>query len=573
MTLSQLNPDDLTRPEPFRWTRTQTTQTLHDWHDSDASQRQFAQQTGVPRSTLQYWQHQRQYPDLEPALVDFFESPTGYRFLRRLVLAFHLVCNQAGHVGLRPLGDFLRHSQLDHFVAASYGVHQALASHLQEDLIAFAAEERQRLAGSMTAQTITACLDENFHGQHICLVAVEPVSNFLLVEAYHDRRDSLTWTTTLQQAVQGLPVNIIQITSDQAKGLLACAQDGFQAHHSPDLFHYQQELTRALSLPLQRHIDAAEKEVVQTQQDTQAQRQEQQQYEQKPRPVGRPPDWASDRYWCQFREAQAAKHLQACQARQQQSQQAIRGLADDYHPFDSGTGQPRTAAEVEQHLRGRLATVATVITAAGLGARSQEAVVRVERWLPLLVATIAWFWNRARLLVEELGLSEAAEQAIYQQLLPGLYWQGAAQRGRDREQQQQRRQLSKKLLSQAWSASGPLATLGESERAAVLRVAESVRRLFCRSSSSVEGRNGRLSLHHHGQGGLSSKRLQALTAVHNYVVQRSDGTTAAERFFGSKPRDVFTWLLERLPELPRPAKKPEKKPERPEAAAAGWPTP
>jgi hypothetical protein len=37
--------------------------------------------------------------------------------------------------------------------------------------------------------------------------------------------------------------------------------------------------------------------------------------------------------------------------------------------------------------------------------------------------------------------------------------------------------------------------------------------------------------------------LKALTVIHNYMVKRADGTTAAERFFGQKHRDVFTWLV------------------------------
>jgi hypothetical protein len=573
MTLSQLNSDTATRPEPFRWTRAEAVQACATSHEAHTSQRQLAHQLGVPRSTLQYWQQQQQHPDLEPELAAFCESPTGYRFLRRLVLALHLVFQQAGHVGLRPLGHFLRLTQLDHFVAPSYGVHQALACHLQDDLITFAAEERPRQAALMTPRKITACLDENFHGTHICLVAMEPLSNFLLVEAYHDRRDALTWTTTLQQALVGLPVEVIQITSDQAQGLLACAHDGLSAHHSPDLFHVQQELTHALSLPLQRQTAAAQKEVAQAQQETQHWLQQQQQYEQGPKRPGRAPDWAAYQYWCQHREVQAARDLTDRQARQEQSQQAVRGLADDYHPFDPGTGQPRTAQEVEQRLGGHLGTLATVVSVAGLGERSQEALARVRRWLPLLVATIAWFWNRTRLQVEELQLPEAAEQVVYQQLLPGLYWQGAAERGRDPQQQRQRRELSQRLLSQAWSASGPLGQLEAQEQAAVRRVAEAVGGLFCRSSSCVEGRNGHLSLHHHGQGALSDKRLQALTAVHNYVVQRKDGTTAAERFFGSKPRDVFAWLLARLPELPRPVKKVTKEPQQTEPGSIERPTP
>lgn len=573
MTFSQLNPDLAPQPEPFRWTRTFATHTLHEFQASHTSQRQFAQQTGLPRATLQYWQQQRQHPDLEPALVDFCESPTGYRFLQRLVLALHLVFHQAGHAGLRPIGHFLRLTQLDHFVAASYGVHQALASHLTDDLITFASEEQQRQGATMTPKTITACLDENFHGEKICLVAIEPISNFILVEAYHEHRDGLTWTTTLQQAIQGWPVEVIQITSDQAKGLLACAHEGFDAHHSPDLFHQQRELTQAINLPLQRQTEAAELTLAQAQQSTQEQRLRQQQYEQGPRPVGRPPDWASALHWCQVWEARAANDLVACQRRQEQTRQAVRGLADDYHPFDQTTGQPLTAQQVEQRLRGHVATVAAVVTAAGLAERSQEAVTRVGRWLTSLVATIAWFWSRARLLVEELALPEAAEQAVYQQLLPGLYWQQAAERGRDTQQQRQRRVLAEQLLSVAWSPTGPLGRLQEQERAAVRRVAQTVQTLFCRSSSCVEGRNGRLALYHHGQGALSAKRLQALTAVHNYVVEDRDGITAAERFFGSKPQAVFTWLLERLPELPRPAKKAGKGTERPEAGTTGRPNP
>jgi len=81
--------------------------------------------------------------------------------------------------------------------------------------------------------------------------------------------------------------------------------------------------------------------------------------------------------------------------------------------------------------------------------------------------------------------------------------------------------------------------------------------LFQRSSSCVEGRNGRLSLFHHGQKRSSEERLKALTAVHNYMGRREDGK-AAERFFGAKQRDAFAWLLQRLPDRPRPAAKPRK---------------
>ena len=75
----------------------------------------------------------------------------------------------------------------------------------------------------------------------------------------------------------------------------------------------------------------------------------------------------------------------------------------------------------------------------------------------------------------------------------------------------------------------------------------------------MRGANGRLSLFHHGQGKPSDAPLRALTVVHNYLSRRADGTTAAERFFASKPRDLFSWLLGRMPDPPRPAAKRPKK--------------
>lgn len=558
MTPAQSNLNTNSRPDPFRWSRSDATQARHDFHNPQyrhASQRQFAQQRGIPRSTLGDWLRRPLDPDLEPQLVAFLESPAGYRFLRRLLLALHLVFHLAGDAGLRPLSRFLEWSQLDRFVAPSFGAQQALAVRLEGLLITYAEEQQQQLAATMTAQKITACLDENFHGSQPCLVAIEPKSNFLLLEAYHPQRDGDTWTAALQQALTGLPVEILQVTSDQAKGLLACARDGLQAQHSPDLFHGQRELSQATSLPLHRHVEAAQQEVERAAAHTQAQRQRQQDYQQGPRPPGRPPNFASDIRLAESVERQAADELARRQQRQEQARAAVRGVADDYHPFDAASGRPVRAAVVGQRLEKHLAVVDEVVQAAQLGESSRQAMAKARRWLVPLLASLGWFWDMVEELVSGLQLTAAARRVFVEQLLAGLYWQREASRGRDAAVRQQRRALAERLLAAAWSASSPLTRLAESQRAELTRLAAEAVAWFVRSTSCVEGRNGRLSLYHHGQGPLSEGRLRALTAVHNFVVERADGTTAAERFFGAKPADVFEWLLERMPEMPRPAPK------------------
>lgn len=576
MTPSQLNPDTASRPDAFRWNRAEAMQARHDFHHPDregASQRQFSQQTGIPRATLQHWLRQTQHPELEPELVAFFESPVGYRFLRRLLLALHLGFHLAGTAGIRLLSRFLQQTHLDRFVASSYGTQQALAVRLQTHLVAYADEEKQRLGATMTAKKITVCPDENFHGQQACLVAVEPASNFLLLEAYHPQRDGATWTAALKQALQDLPVEVLQVTSDQAKGLLACAREGLEAQHTPDLFHGQQDLSRATSLPLERQVTAAQKALDGAHAHTEAQRQRQQDYQQGPRPPGRPPDFATDIRMAEAFERHAVLALEQCQQRQEQAREAVRGVADDYHPFDATSGRPVTAAAVEKRLGKRLQAVEEVVAAAQLGEGSTAAVAKARRWLVPLVASMAWFWEMVGELGSGLSLTAEARRAFREQLLPGLYWEREASRGRDAAHKHQRRALSQGLLAAAWSSDGVLGQLPEAQRAEVARVAAAAVALFVRSSSCVEGRNGRLSLYHHGQGPLRADHLRALTAVHNYVVERADGTTAAERFFGTKPRPVFEWLLERMPELPRPARKRPSAPEGTTTAAEGWPNP
>jgi hypothetical protein len=83
--------------------------------------------------------------------------------------------------------------------------------------------------------------------------------------------------------------------------------------------------------------------------------------------------------------------------------------------------------------------------------------------------------------------------------------------------------------------------------------------VFQRSSSNVEGRNGYLSLRNHELRGLANPRKRAcLTAVPNFLLTRPDGTTAAEHFFGQKPRSMFAAVLESVEIPPAPLSPPRR---------------
>jgi len=548
MTLSQATNPTPPRPDPFRWPRAEAAKAFDHFRKADpGSQRQYASEQDIPRSTLGSWLRRDDPTDVQADLVAFLRSECGEVFLRRLVLAALTTFQLEGACGIRLVGTFLERAGLDRFVGSSRGALHPLAAHLESDLVAFRDQEQPTLARQMKPQAITVVADEHFHSGKPCLVGLEPVSGFLVIECYRDRRDAATWEGALEEGTAGMPVEVIQRTSDLARALVRCAEKGLQAAHSPDLFHGQRDLLKPLLLPLNRPVQQAEKELEgaalhSAQLDT---------------PLEEPQSEEEVLALIEaVRQEQAiSRQLEQAKQRKEKAVQEVRGVGDDYHPFDRVTGRPVAAEEVGQRLTAHVDKLAEVVAEAGLGEKAKQAVNKSRTWLGALVGCVAWFWCLAKARVEELGLSEAQEQIVYEKLLPGHYWGMAAGRARTAEERKRLKEMAEGLKEEAWQEGGALSSLPEEERTKLEEVARQTAGLFQRSSSCVEGRNGRLSLQHHGQSRVSERRLKALTVIHNYLVKRADGTTAAERFFGQKHKDVFSWLLERLPDLPRAAEK------------------
>ena len=540
------------RTDPFRWPRAEAAK-AHDHFSGPghSSHRRYAEQAGIPRSTLGYWARRddpaEADPDLHPDLVSFFRSSPGEGFLRRVVLAALTTFAVQGACGLRLVSTFLRQTQLDRFVACSRGALHPLLVHLESDLAAFRDQEQPALARQMKPRPITVVPDEHFHSVQNCLVAIEPVSNFILVECYRDRRDADTWEQAIREGTRGLPVTVVQITSDLASGLLRCAEKGLEVAHSPDLFHGQRDLLSPFLLPLTRPIEQAHKELQEATRLTDRL--------DVPADQPQPDDELLALIEAVRQQMAAEKRLEEATRRKDQAVGPVRAIGDDYHPFDRHSGQPVTAEQVGSRLGGHLDRLDGVVQQAGLGDRAKAAVTKCRAWVGVLVGCVGWFWGLAQGRVEGLGLTEEQERRVYERLLPGHYWQAAAGRARTAEERNRLKELAGGLRKEAWAPGGALSALSEEEQRRVEEAAQETAGLFRRSSSCVEGRNGRLSLQHHGHSRVSDRRLKALTVIHNYLVQRPDGTTAAQRFFGQNPPDLFGWLLERLPDLPRPAKK------------------
>jgi hypothetical protein len=167
------------------------------------SQRTFAKIHGVRRSSLQHWLRRKKQTTASPFVVTFFEHPEGLTFLHQIVVAAQFVLTQLGPSGIRLMCQFLKLSGLSRFVSSSYGTLKQAMTKMEKLTLDYGDEEISRLGQGMPQKEITLCEDETFHPAP-CLVAIDPVSGFILLETYADKRDAVTWDTHLAQALEGL---------------------------------------------------------------------------------------------------------------------------------------------------------------------------------------------------------------------------------------------------------------------------------------------------------------------------------------------------------------------------------
>jgi len=551
-----------TQSKQSRWNRQDQVVTLEniksEMTTDQKSQRQLAVESDVPRSTLQYWLKRGQAIDAEPALVEFFESEVGLAFLHRLVLGLHMCLRLFGNVGIRLICLFLKKTGLDAFVASSYHAQQKIAVAVEEEIVVFGKEEKHRLAPLMSPKFITLCEDENFHEDLMCLLAMEPVSNMIIVEQYAKNRDAATWNSAVNDALTGLPVKVIQSTSDAAKGLLLHVKSGLGgAHHSPDLFHVLQDLSKATARPLALHVEQSEQAHVKATEAKQVIETAQTLFDvpQINRQPGKRPDFEKIIKEYEKVEENALNNVSAAQSRQTSARESVRGISDAYHPFDIQTGELRSADQVRQDIGQKFSILRNIAEAARLSDWSDKLIAKAQRQVDSMVATIAFVHHSVQVHTSSLELTSEQADVFISNLVSGVYIKQLSSKAQQAEERHTLTKTADQLLQPLREPGSPFAGLSLDRLQKIEKTAMECANLFQRSSSCVEGRNGQLALHHHHLHRISARTLQSLTVIHNYFIKRRDGTTAAERFFGNEHRDLFEWLLDRISLPARPAKK------------------
>ncbi len=549
--------NDLNRvsSEKIQWKRNDVASGTIDFElaKQELSQRRFAQKKGIPRTTLQHWLKRKESLDASPVVIGFFESPEGAAFLHRLVTAAHLEFGKNSPASIHNISNFLKLSGLEPFVASSYSTQRRVSYNMDKAIVKYGKSEQKPLAENMPAKKIALVEDETFHPE-ICMVAIEPVSNFIILEKYVENREGQTWNTVVNEALRGLPVEVIQVVSDEAKGLLNHTTKGLKAHHSPDCFHVSHEIGKGTSGALAGVIRKARKQVETAAKQTQKEIQLKERYDsQLKRPRGRRPHFEEKIAVAAAHERQAAAELETARQNQETVRTAKREIGKLYHPYHPETGEKQDAQRVSEILESCFGKINATIT--GLSDRCKKRVEKAHRVVKDMVANIAFFFHMINLYMDNLGISERERQLMHDYLIPGFYLQQVARKEKDAIRKDIISEKSRELLSILSDRDGPFADYSDNDIKTLEKAAKECAHIFQRSSSCVEGRNAQLSLRHHGVHRLSDRHLKALTVVHNYYIKNRDGTTPAERFFEAKHKDLFEWLLDNMDYPARPRKR------------------
>jgi hypothetical protein len=513
----------------------------------------------VPRSTLQAWRAYQERLDACPAVVACLHSVPGLAFLHRLVVALHLVYTAVGACGMRLVCLFLRITGLDRFVGASYGVQHQINGRVEEAIVAYRREESARLAHEMPAKDITVAQDETFTGG-LCLVGIDPVSNSILLEQTALARDQDTWNALMDQALAGLNCTVIPSTSDEAPGLLASVEHHLGAHHSPDLFHVQHALSKAVAAPMalkQRAVAPVAAKADETLKRV-AEPRPPGQHELTPRGPDRPAQGTTSVE--QVKQAVDAAHQehQRLAAQREKVAQSIRALGHAYHFVDLERGVRRNGKLIVSDIHGQIKVLRTIAQQEGLSQVCLDRIEKAERVVPKMQATIEFVSGYVRQQVRQLDLASPASYAMHAHLLPAFYLDRVAST-RTVTAGEPLRVLAERLRTPLFEPGGALRAFSPLQQDQLKAKAAQLAEVFQRSSSNVAGRNGYLSLRNHQLRGLDHPRKRVcLTAIHNFFLTRADGTTAAERFFGQKPRSMFAAMLASVEIPPAPLSPPRR---------------
>jgi len=521
------------------------------------SAREAADILEVPNSTMQSWRRQKPLQNVPAELMDFFSKPTGADFLQRNIIAV-MIQMKCGPSGIRGMQEYLYNSGLDNFVASSEGALQSFWVRCEDYIITFGEREEKRLAAGMRQRKITAGLDEMFRGKRPCLVAIEVVSNYILLEKFTEDRTADTWKKELEPRLAEVNIEVSQVVSDLCGAIRSVTKD-LKAEHIPELFHAQHEISKATSAPLASQEKHAENALNEAEEKIKK-------VKEKPLRLGK--EYSKNQRLEKLNELEEATNtrnklkaeFEKKAKRREKVKMAIKEMGKIHHPIDLRSGSLQTASKMESRFNEQFKIIRCCAEEANLWEPSINRIEKAQRAFDAIVSYLKYFFIIYAAFIESLRLDAEQERFFNEVIFPLSYlkmiWKRLPKKTKE-ESKDLLRSLEARIRDAPWS---------EELKLEWMKKGKEMAETFQRSSSCVEGRNGVLSLNYHCFHRLNVKTLKVLTIMHNFVVRRTDGTTAAERFFEATHDNLFDCLVANV----RIPCKPQKQYHDTEKRLRGW---
>jgi len=163
--------------------------------------RKLAAATGLPKSSVErhckgLQERAQQVPEAE-----LWEQERGAQWLRVLVLAVVFVFGLKGGMGVERMSEFFHRVRLERYLAVSPSALTSLRTQMETVILAYSAEQEQRLGQAGRRLEIIAGADETFFDD-VVLVMMDLVSGYLVLEEVADNRSYDTWQERVQAAVK-----------------------------------------------------------------------------------------------------------------------------------------------------------------------------------------------------------------------------------------------------------------------------------------------------------------------------------------------------------------------------------
>jgi uncharacterized protein DUF6399/winged helix-turn-helix DNA-binding protein len=497
------------------------------------SVRHLAQQTGLSKSSVHRLRRAMERRNGHPESW-LWETEDGQRWLRRLVVATLYIFGLKRGVGAETMSEFFARLRLETQVGCSpsalRGVLQALEHTILETGQAW---ERDGVVGGEVREIIGA-VDETFL-ERMMLVLSDLSTGYLVLEEVADDRTYATWKARVDERLAALRTGVLYLVSDRAQALIQLAEKGLQCLSMPDFFHLMHDIVKSYSLAIARQVRQAQ-QALKTAEDA----------------LASPPALAHadhDGAAAQARVVASRAAVQRWEEVRRAYRHHLETLSLSLHPFGLLNSIPQTSAQVESRLQAAVQAIETLAERSQLPAR-HDAMKKVHKQLPAMAALVDFWWEGVRRDLAHAAISPMWQRWAQEALLPQVYWKhhvAHTRCARRKAKMQQALEAVQVAFSHhALTQRLPPQALQAWQEWATHRV-----RVFQRTSSAVEGRNGFLAQLHHNQRGLPKHRYKVWTVLHNFDCRAADGTTPASRFFRRTFPDLFETVCSHIEALPR----------------------